>query len=242
MAGWPRAPLPATCSAGAVWRPRAPGAARGASCWRLSPCCRVRPCDVRAAARGGGASRGEPRLWGSVPVGGAPRAAGWHSPPARLPGPGPLGAGLLFWISPTVPLLPALPLPRCAALWGRRGGWTRRSRVAGARARASGQWSAVSRSEGLLAFACPAPSARAFAVSTIGGPTAGVGGGRAYIRGAGACRGWCPGPSVRSQPHVLAVWGLGPSVPGVRPLSSGLGCLRAGAAAAAGSSSGSASG
>ena len=46
-AGWPRAPLPATCTAGAVWHPRVPDAARGVSSWRVSPCRHVRPCTVR---------------------------------------------------------------------------------------------------------------------------------------------------------------------------------------------------
>ena len=92
-AGLPLSTLPATCWAGADWRPRALGAARGVSSWRVSPCPRVRPCAVRrwrpvtvlpvarpgaraAGVGGGGNGGGWPRLWGSVPVGRSSRAAG----------------------------------------------------------------------------------------------------------------------------------------------------------------------
>ena len=46
-AGWPRALLPATYSAGAVWRPWALGAAQGVCSWRVSSCRRVCLCAMR---------------------------------------------------------------------------------------------------------------------------------------------------------------------------------------------------
>ena len=101
-----RAPLPATCSAGAVWRPWAPGAAPGVSCWRVSACRHARPCAVRVAG-GVGDGGGGPRFWGLAPGGGAPRAAGPHSPPALLPA---TGRRAVVWAFAHGP-----PAPRVAA-------------------------------------------------------------------------------------------------------------------------------
>ena len=134
-AGWPRAPLPATCLAGALRRPPAPDAARGVSSWRVSPCCRVRPCAGRrwrpvtvppsarpgARAAGGGGRGDGTWLSGPLSVAAPTQAAGLYPPPARDSGPGPLGAGPSFWLSPTVPLLPASP--RCCGVWGGGGAW-----------------------------------------------------------------------------------------------------------------------
>ena len=151
----PRATLPALCSAGAAWRPRAPGAARGASSWRVSPCRCVRPCAVRrwrpvkvppSASPGERAAGGGGGTGGQCLSGEPPWAAGPNSPLGSFSGPGPMGARLSFWPSPTVPLLPALEPPRGAVLRGGGGG---RSWVLGAAARASGRWSPVSGSQGL---------------------------------------------------------------------------------------------
>ena len=117
--------------------PRAAGA-RYASCyptlaWSRPPWpTRVRfsqgvppPHALACGRQGGGGGRGEPRLRGSVPAGGAPRVAGpCPPPPVRHPGLGPLGAGSSPWPSPAVPSATRVTaFTHCGAAGGGGGAW-----------------------------------------------------------------------------------------------------------------------
>ena len=242
-AGWPRAPLPAACSAGAVRRPRAPGAAPGVSSGGSVPAV----VSAHALCATGGLLRSPPpraracgRPWGEGVRGGEARLWGLMS--ARLSGPGPLGAGLLFWPSPAIALLPASPPLRRAVLPGGRGSLV----FAGAGVSGPGQRSVVSgqRVRGTplpRACACLALSARAnlaesppawpplsrspgSAVKLVPLMSCCADGGGGGWSGSGllGLPGGALGPSVRSLPPVIAVWGPRLGLPGIGPLLSGL--------------------
>ena len=180
-------PLPATCSAGAVWRHRAPGAARGVSCWRVSPFRHARPCAVRVAGGGGGGGW-TPVLGVGARRGGTPGR--WPAPPSRPPS-GHWAPGCHLGLRPQSPCSPRRRRLVARHWWGVR----RAMRVA---ARVSDEWSVAhahrSRARGFRGFrdVCP-PAAR----------TAGGAGGGAL--GVGA-----PGP-VGGVPRAV-----GPLLPGVR--------------------------
>ena len=191
---------------------------------------------------GGGGGRGAwPRLWSSVSVRGAPRAAGPYPSPARLSEPGWRGVVVAFAHGP-----PATRAAAAASCGAARAGGGQRSRVLGAPARASGQWSLVSLSKGLFCHArlhagrrrCastwPRPRLLAFAVLLMSCCVDG-GGGVAQGLGAWACLGGAPldrrsasthrcsmsgvrGPACRASGHRRRVW---PS--SAPPLAWGLG-------------------
>ena len=113
-----RTPLPASRSAGAGWRPSAPGAARGLSCWRVSPGCHARPCAVWLARGGGGERMGGlgSNSGGRCSAGGRPGPLiGTPLPPSFQP----LGARLFIGPSPSILPPPASPPSRrVAPFWG----------------------------------------------------------------------------------------------------------------------------
>ena len=113
---WCRAPLPATRSAGAVWHPWVPVAARGVSCWRVSPCRQARPCAVRVA-RGGSEGDGGvgPGSGGWCPAGGG-NPGRWPALPCRPPS-GHLAPGCRLGLRPRSLCSPRRRL-RVARHWG----------------------------------------------------------------------------------------------------------------------------
>ena len=123
--------LPGARRPGSVWRPRAPGAARGGQTACASVAAVVAACDSQVRSQrlplrvswraGGGGETGGPRLWGTVPVGGASQAAG-PCPPSLLAvrGPAHWVPGHRSCLRPWFPLLPASPLSCCAVPRGGR--------------------------------------------------------------------------------------------------------------------------
>ena len=179
-----------------------------------------------------------PNSGGGHPVGGLPRAAGPHSPPAPLPGTWHLAVVRALTYSPPAPLV-AVASSRgtgCGGMGGpagaRGGGPGQRLVVSGLR---------VTGAPGSHASVCPwpplSPRPGATRVLSLCGRRGGWGG-RSGSGGLGL-PGGCPGPLVRSQPPVSVAWGPGPLPPGGTCAAA---CVGAGAAAAADSSGGSVSG
>ena len=144
-------------------------------------------------AVGGGGGEGD---GGVGPDSGGWRAAGGDPGPlARPPLPPPfrpLGAGLSFGPSPTVPSLPASSSPRRVAPAGGEGGggggrWGRRSRSA-----VSGHWSTGQRGSRVARIRVPSPRTGVVLVLPLCGQRGG-GGGRSGSGGLGLLGG-CPGP------------------------------------------------
>ena len=200
---------------------RAPPAASGLL-WSLSP--RALACRRPAA---GGMAWWVPALEGKCPSG----PAGPNFPPVCRPGPGPLLAGCRFGIRT---LSPCCPRSRRhpAVLRGGGGGAGQRSVVSGQRVRGT----SLPR-----ASACPMPLARAqLAASPPAHPrhswSPGSGmtlallmsccadcrGGGCSGSGGRALPGGDLGPSVRSQPPELGLWGPRLGLQAVGPLPSGL--------------------
>ena len=221
--GGPCAPFSVTRLTGAVWRPRAPGAARGVSCWRVSIFSRVRA--VRVSCTAGSPVRSPPQgapACGRLGGGGLGSGPGGRCPSGEPPpasqGPTRRAPGRRFGLRPSFPCSRRVVRPG----WG--GG------LAFAGAGGGGGWSVVSGFPVSRASACPVSSARihptAFRSVCLRpswplGSGAG-GGGVLRVGGLGHASWGAPGRRSASSP-----WGqrlpVGGS-PGRRAAAVGLGC------------------
>ena len=127
LAAWPRASIPAACSARAVWQPQAPSVvwpAAGGSVWRRGGMVRAPPLiggSARGARGAGGRRVALPRSVSPPPPGRAPRRAALSSPcPPHCSGSCPRAA-VQVWLrgSPCAPAQGCWPAAGTAGVGGR---------------------------------------------------------------------------------------------------------------------------